>query len=98
MTTSNIDEKIAQKEQELQRLKEKKQQREDEKVLIVGNAILEFAREDHLVAKMLLSAIDSKVKRKTDMRKINTLVKELKSIKATSWINHLDHACEHTHA
>lgn len=81
MTTSNIDEKIAQKEQELQRLKEKKQQREDEKVLIVGNAILEFAREDHLVAKMLLSAIDSKVKRKTDMRKINTLVKELKSIK-----------------
>lgn len=84
MTTSNIDEKIAQKEQELQRLKEKKQQREDEKVLIVGNAILEFAREDHLVAKMLLSAIESKVKRKTDMRKINTLVKELKSVKATS--------------
>lgn len=83
MTTSNIDEKIAQKEQELQRLKEKKQQREDEKVLIIGNAILEFAKEDQMVAKMLLTAIDSKVKRKTDMRKINTLVKELK-VKATS--------------
>lgn len=77
---ATLEQKIAQKQDELARLKEQSRKLENGQKIIIGSMMLSLAKKDPLIAKLLLDSISSEVTRKTDLDRLETITTELKSI------------------
>lgn len=76
----DLEQKIAQKQDELARLKEKKRKLETGQKIIVGGMMLSVARKDAKMAKMLLDNIRAHVRKDIDLNRIEGLVSELEHL------------------
>lgn len=75
-----IEQKIAQKEDEIARLKEKARKLENGQKIIIGGMMLSLARNDTNVANELLKNINEQVTKKTDLDRLENITGELKEI------------------
>lgn len=75
-----IEQKIAQKEDEIARLKEKARKLENGQKIIIGGMMLSLARNDANVANELLKNINEQVTKKTDLDRLENITSELKKI------------------
>lgn len=75
-----IEQKIAQKEDEIARLKEKARKLENGQKIIIGGMMLSLARNDANVANELLKNINEQVTKKTDLDRLENITSELKEI------------------
>lgn len=75
-----IEQKIAQKEDEIARLKEKARKLENGQKIIIGGMMLSLARNDTNIAKELLRNIHQQVTKKTDLDRLDNIIKELEQI------------------
>lgn len=75
-----IEQKIAQKEAEIARLKDKARKLENGQKIIIGGMMLSLARNDANVANELLKNINEQVTKKTDLDRLENITSELKKI------------------
>lgn len=84
--TLTLEQKIAQKEDEIARLKEQARKKENGQKIVIGGLMLSVAKNDSRVAKQLLELIESKVTRKTDLKRLDNVIDDLR--KKASELNH----------
>jgi hypothetical protein len=84
--TLTLEQKIAQKEDEIARLKEQARKKENGQKIIIGGLMLSVAKNDSKVAKELLELIESKITRKTDLKRLDNVIDDLR--KKANEINH----------
>lgn len=84
--TLTLEQKIAQKEDEIARLKEQARKKESGQKIVIGGLMLSVAKDDSRVAKQLLELIESKVTRKTDLKRLDNVIDDLR--KKASELNH----------
>lgn len=77
---NTIEQKIARKEAELNRLKEQSRKLENGQKIITGGMMLSIARKDPQRAKTLLEDIEREVTKKTDLDRMQSVIDELKAI------------------
>ena len=77
---NTIEQKIARKEAELNRLKEQSRKLENGQKIITGGMMLSLARKDTQRAKTLLEDIEREVTKKTDLDRMQSVIDELKAI------------------
>lgn len=77
---ATLEQKIAQKEDELARLKEQSRKLENGQKIIVGGMMLSVARKDTQRAKTLLEDINREVTKKTDLERMQPIIDELTAI------------------
>lgn len=77
---ATLEQKIAQKEDELARLKEQSRKLENGQKIIVGGMMLSVARKDTQRAKTLLEDINKEVTKKTDLERMQPIIDELTAI------------------
>lgn len=77
---ATLEQKIAQKENELSRLKEQSRKLENGQKIITGGMILSLARKDTQRAKTLLEDINREVTKKTDLDRMQPIIDELTAI------------------
>lgn len=83
---ADIKQKIAQKEAELARLKEKERKLENGQKIIIGGMMLSMAKDNPQVASKLLEWIYKEVTRKTDLDRLQGVIKQLQEIaNKTKW-------------
>lgn len=75
-----IEQKIAKKEAELNRLKEQSRKLENGQKIITGGMMLSIARKDTQRAKTLLEDINREVTKKADLERMQSVIDELKAI------------------
>ena len=75
-----IEQQIAEATNKLQRLKTRQRTKDTRRKIVVGATMLAEARENPAVAKMMLSALQSRVTREVDIKDIAPVIDELKSI------------------
>jgi len=75
-----LEQKIAQKEDELNRLKEQSRKLENGQKIIMGGMYLSIARKDTQRAKTLLEDINREVTKKTDLDRMKPIIDELEAI------------------
>lgn len=80
---ADIKQKIAQKEAELARLKEKERKLENGQKIIIGGMMLSMAKDNPQVANKLLEWIDKEVTRKTDLDRLAGVIKQLQEMANT---------------
>jgi hypothetical protein len=73
----DIDQKIAEKEAELARLRQKKRSLDAGQKIVVGAMVIEWAREDKDFRTRLLQEAGKRVKRPADKERIDHLLTEL---------------------
>lgn len=78
MTT--LEQKIAKKEDELNRLKEQSRKLENGQKIITGGMMLSIARNDTQRAKTLLEDYKQYITKKTDLERIQPILDELTAI------------------
>ena len=76
-----IEQKIAQKEAELARLREKSRALENGQKIILGGMLLAEARKDAKIRRWLLDMARATVKRDVDQKRLEPLLAELEAIK-----------------
>lgn len=81
-----LEQKIAQKEDEIARLKEQARKKENGQKIIIGGLMLSVAKDDSRVAKQLLELIETQITRKTDLNRLDNVIDELK--KKANELNH----------
>lgn len=81
-----LEQKIAQKEDEIARLKEQARKKENGQKIVVGGLMLSVAKDDSRVAKQLLELIETQITRKTDLDRLDNVIDELK--KKANELNH----------
>lgn len=83
---ATLEQKIAQKENELARLKEQSRKLENGQKIITGGMMLSIAKKDTQRAKTLLEDIKREVTKKTDLDRMQPIIDELTAIvnKATN--------------
>ena len=74
---ATVEQKIAQKEAELARLKEKKRKLENAQKIVIGGMMLSMAKDNPIVSKKLLDWINEHVDRKTDLNRLESVIDEL---------------------
>ncbi|SUD98789.1 hypothetical protein [Psychrobacter phenylpyruvicus] len=74
---ATVEQKIAQKEAELARLKEKKRKLENAQKIVIGGMMLSMAKGNPIVSKKLLDWINEHVDRKTDLNRLESVIDEL---------------------
>lgn len=84
--TLSLEQKIAQKEDEIARLKEQARKKENGQKIIIGGLMLSVAKDDSRVAKQLLELIETQITRKTDLNRLDNVIDELK--KKANELNH----------
>lgn len=84
--TKSIEQKIAQKEAEIARLKDQARKKENGQKIIIGGLMLSVAKDDSRVAKQLLQLIENRITRKTDLDRLDNIIDEL-----TKKANELNH-------
>lgn len=77
---ATLEQKIAQKEDELARLKEQSRKLENGQKIITGGMILSIARKDPQRAKTLLEDINREVTKKADIDRMQPIIDELTAI------------------
>lgn len=77
---NTIEQKIARKEAELNRLKEQSRKLENGQKIITGGMMLSIARKDTQRAKTLLEDINREVTKKADLDRMQSVIDELKAI------------------
>lgn len=77
---NTIEQKIAKKEAELNRLKEQSRKLENGQKIITGGMMLSIARKDTQRAKTLLEDINREVTKKADLERMQSVIDELKAI------------------
>lgn len=77
---NTIEQKIAKKEAELNRLKEQSRKLENGQKIITGGMMLSIARKDTQRAKTLLEDINREVTKKADLERMRSVIDELKAI------------------
>lgn len=77
---NTIEQKIARKEAELNRLKEQSRKLENGQKIITGGMMLSIARKDTQRAKTLLEDIEREVTKKADLDRMKSVIDELKAI------------------
>lgn len=83
---ATVEQKIAQKEAELARLKEKKRKLENAQKIVIGGMMLSMAKGNPIVSKKLLDWINEHVDRKTDLNRLESVIDELQKT-ASSQLN-----------
>ena len=73
-----LEQKIAQKEDEIARLKEQALKKENGQKIIIGGLMLSVGKKDSRVAKQLLELIESEITRKTDLKRLDSVIDELR--------------------
>lgn len=74
---ATLEQKIAQKEDELARLKEQSRKLENGQKIIIGGMMLSLARNNPQRAKTLLEDIQREVTKKTDLDRMQPIIDEL---------------------
>ena len=74
---ATLEQQIAQKQDELARLKEKAQKQENAQKIVLGGMLLSVARKNNDVARMVLDMINKEVNRDTDKKRLESVVNEL---------------------
>ena len=74
-----IEQKIARKQDELNRLKTRQRKLETGQKVIIGGMMLSLAEDDPQIAEQLLKWIDSNITRKTDLDRFEDVITELRS-------------------
>jgi len=74
---ATLEQQIAQKQDELNRLKEKAQKQENAQKIVLGGMLLSVARKNNDVARMVLDMINKEVNRDTDKKRLESVVNEL---------------------
>lgn len=77
---ATIEQKIAQKENELARLKEQSRKLENGQKIIIGGMMLSLARNNPQRAKTLLEDIKTQITKKTDLERMQPIINELTTI------------------
>ncbi|MGO2403618.1 hypothetical protein [Psychrobacter sp. PG1] len=77
---ATLEQKIAQKEDELARLKAQSRKLENGQKIIIGGMVLSLARNNPQRAKTLLEDIKSQVIKKTDLERMQPIIDELTAI------------------
>lgn len=81
---ANIEQKIAQKEAELARLKAKARKLETGQKIIIGGMMLSLAKNDANIAELLLNKISNEIIKDADKKRIESVIDELKRTIAKS--------------
>lgn len=74
-----IEQKIARKQDELNRLKTRQRKLETGQKVIIGGMMLSLAKDDPQIAEQLLNWIDGNITRKTDLDRLEDVITELRS-------------------
>ena len=74
-----IEQKIARKQDELNRLKTRQRKLETGQKVIIGGMMLSMAKDDPQIAEQLLKWIDGNITRKTDLDRLEDVITELRS-------------------
>lgn len=77
---ATLEQQIAQKQDELARLKEKAQKQENAQKIVLGGMLLSVARKNNDVAKMVLNMINKEINRDTDKKRLESVVSELQGL------------------
>lgn len=77
---ATLEQQIAQKQDELARLKEKAQKQENGQKIILGGMVLAVARKNPQYAQNLLNLINQEVNRDTDKKRLDSIISELKEV------------------
>lgn len=72
-----IEQKIARKQDELNRLKTKQRKLDTAQKVVIGGMILSLAKNDPDRARQLLIDIDSNITRKTDLDRLKSVIDDL---------------------
>lgn len=80
----DLGQKIAQKQDELARLKEKKRKLETGQKIIVGGMMLSMARKDPEIAQLLLDNIRINITKDIDLNRVKSLISELEHLTKAS--------------
>lgn len=73
-----IEQKIAQKEAELARLKNQKRKVQTGQKVVIGGAVLKAAKKNPKIAKWLAETLRTEVTREADIKRIEPILVELK--------------------
>ena len=74
-----IEQKIARKQDELNRLKTRQRKLETGQKVIIGGMMLSLAKDDPQIAEHLLNLIGKHITRKTDLDRLEDVITELRS-------------------
>ena len=77
---ATLEQQIAQKQDELNRLKEKAQKQENAQKIVLGGMLLSVARKNNDVARMVLDMINKEVNRDTDKKRLESVIIELQEV------------------
>ncbi|OBX82788.1 hypothetical protein [Faucicola atlantae] len=77
---ATLEQQIAQKQDELARLKEKAQKQENAQKIVIGGMVLSVARKNPQFAQNLLSMIDREVNRDTDKKRLESVISDLQQV------------------
>ncbi len=77
---ATLEQQIAQKQDELARLKEKAQKQENAQKIVLGGMLLSVARKNNDVARMVLDMISKEVNRDTDKKRLESVIIELQEV------------------
>lgn len=75
-----LEQQIAQKQDELARLKEKANQLSNAQKIVLGGMVLSVARKDKNFASQLLAMMNTEINRDTDKKRLISVFDELKEI------------------
>jgi hypothetical protein len=74
-----IEQKIARKQDELNRLKTRQRKLETGQKIIIGGMMLSMAEDDPQIAEQILNWIGKHITRKTDLDRLEDVITELRS-------------------
>ena len=77
---ATLEQQIAQKQDELNRLKEKAKTLENGQKIVLGGMVLSVARKNPQFAIQLLNMIGNEINRDTDKKRLENIIDELKGI------------------
>ena len=77
MNHLTIEQRIAQKEDELTRLKDQKRKIQTGQKIIIGGAVLKAAKNNLKISKWLLEILEAEVTRENDVKRIKPILMEL---------------------
>ena len=77
---ATLEQQIAQKQDELARLKAKARQLENGEKIILGGMVLSIARKNPQYAKQLLEYINTEVNRESDKNRLRNIIAELQTV------------------
>ena len=83
-----LEQQIAQKQDELARLKEKANQLSNAQKIVLGGMVLSVARKDKNFANQLLAMMKTEINRDTDKKRLTSVFDELKEITSNQGFNH----------